>query len=689
MNRKFIPRDVSWLAFNKRVLQEAQNKEVPLLWRIKYLGIFSNNMDEFFRVRVAGLKRAMRIKDIDHKATFFEDPHVILEEINDIVLEQRAEFDNIWKELQNEMAKERVYIKTADDLFIKQKKFVRKYYNEEVEANIIPLLLNEERPMPYIRDKSLYLGIVLQKSLDPEDIQLAAIEVPTKQNGRFVILPSPKGEKHVILLEEIIKFNLPIIFSYFGFYNVYANAFKITKDAEFDIDNDINTTLAQKIAQGVKSRRKGKATRFVFDKNLHPKLQEFIINKLNLTKRDSIIPGASIHNFKHFMDFPNLFKSYNIPKIRKPFKHPRLLSSPRVTDIVLKEDVLLSLPYHTFRPVIDLLREAAMDPAVQSIQVTAYRLASNSKVANALINAARNGKQVTAMLELRARFDEENNLYWKEILETEGIEVLVGIPNKKIHAKLCRITKFNSETNENISYGFISTGNINEKTAALYGDYCLLTADQDIMEDIRRVFNALNSPETPLEESLAGLKNLIVSPTDMRKSINKLIDHEIHAAKKGKTAKIIVKINSLSDNKIIKKLYLAAEAGVAIHMIVRGIYCALNQSNFKTPIRAISIVDEFLEHARVMYFHHSGEEKVFISSADWMTRNIDHRVEAAVEITALAIKKQLIDMLNIQLQDNVKARILDNELSNEFVRNDNPECRSQLMIHEYLTKLTY
>ena len=278
MNRKFIPRDVSWLAFNKRVLQEAQNKEVPLLWRIKYLGIFSNNMDEFFRVRVAGLKRAMRIKDIDHKATFFEDPHVILEEINDIVLEQRAEFDNIWKELQNEMAKERVYIKTADDLFIKQKKFVRKYYNEEVEANIIPLLLNEERPMPYIRDKSLYLGIVLQKSLDPEDIQLAAIEVPTKQNGRFVILPSPKGEKHVILLEEIIKFNLPIIFSYFGFYNVYANAFKITKDAEFDIDNDINTTLAQKIAQGVKSRRKGKATRFVFDKNLHPKLQEFIIN---------------------------------------------------------------------------------------------------------------------------------------------------------------------------------------------------------------------------------------------------------------------------------------------------------------------------------------------------------------------------------------------------------------------------
>src|SRR5699024_390603 len=290
MNRKFIPRDVSWLAFNKRVLQEAQNKEVPLLWRIKYLGIFSNNMDEVFRVRVAGLKRAMRIKDIDHKATFFEDPHVILEEINDIVLEQRAEFDNIWKELQNEMAKERVYIKTADDLFIKQKKFVRKYYNEEVEANIIPLLLNEERPMPYIRDKSLYLGIVLQKSLDPEDIQLAAIEVPTKQNGRFVILPSPKGEKHVILLEEIIKFNLPIIFSYFGFYNVYANAFKITKDAEFDIDNDINTTLAQKIAQGVKSRRKGKATRFVFDKNLHPKLQEFIINKLNLTKRDSIIP---------------------------------------------------------------------------------------------------------------------------------------------------------------------------------------------------------------------------------------------------------------------------------------------------------------------------------------------------------------------------------------------------------------
>lgn len=681
MTNKFIPRDISWLGFNARVLQEAADKDVPLHMRIKFLGIFSNNLDEFFRVRVAGLKRATLIKDLDASASFFEDPNEILEDINVHVLQQRNKFDEIWTDVQEEMGKEGVYIKSHDELNLKQQKYVRKYYQDEVESNIIPLLLDKVRPLPYLRDKSLYLGITMRKK-DQEDPQFAIIEVPTRQNGRFLKMPSPKKEKHVILLEDVIRFNLPIIFSYFGMDEFTAHAFKVTKDAEFDIDNDINTSLAEKIAKGVKNRRKGKPTRFVFDKRIDRQLLDFLIYKLHLTKKDSIIPGAKIHNFKHFMDFPNLFKSYTVPVERKSFTHPAFKNANRITDVILKKDVLLSFPYHNFRPVIDLLREAAMDPSVQSIQITAYRLASNSKIANALVNASRNGKEVTVMLELRARFDEENNLDWKELFEMEGIQVLLGVPNKKVHAKLCIIKK--KIQDETIHYGFVSTGNINEKTAKLYGDYSLLTRDPNIMEDIRKIFKTLKSSSFDLESQLKSFKNLLVCPTTMRTRFYKLIDNEIKAAKAGKKAHMIVKINSLSDKGIMEKLYEAASSGVQIEMIVRGIYCATNQPEFKKQIKAISIVDEYLEHARVIYFYNNGKENIFISSADWMTRNLDHRIEAAVEIKDSDIKMELKEMLDIQLRDNVKARILDNGMNNNYVSSSSYKCRSQIEIHRYL-----
>lgn len=684
MAKKFIPRDVSWLSFNGRVLQEAADETVPLPLRIKFLGIFSNNLDEFFRVRVAGLKRAIDLKDKSANQSFYEDPQLILEELNIRVIKQQKKFDSTWNRIQKDMAKQNVFIKTSTELSPEQQKFVSDYYQDDVESNVIPLILDDVRPMPYIRDKSLYLGIAMGKSEWQYETKFALIEIPTSQNGRFVQLPAPKDEKHIILLEDVIKFNLPLIFSYFGFDVFHAHVFKVTKDAEFDIDNDINTTLVEKISKGVKNRRKGKPTRFVFDQEMNPKLVEFLIKKLNLSKKDSIIPGQKIHNFKHFMDFPNVFKLYHQPEERTSFPHPNFQNSERVTDTVLKKDVLLSFPYHTFRPIIDLLREAAMDPDVKTIQLTAYRLASNSKVANALINAARNGKEVTVMLELQARFDEENNLDWKEKLELEGIKVLTGIPNKKVHAKLCVIKKRTGT--KTIQYGFVSTGNINEKTAKLYGDYCLLTSNRDVIADINKVFNYLRRPKSNPVDIIKNCKSLLICPIDMRRELLHFIDQEIIEAKAGRKASIIVKVNSLSDKDMIKKLYDAATAGVKIDLIIRGIYCATNLKTFKSPINGISIVDEYLEHARVMYFYNAGKELMYISSADWMTRNLDHRIEAAVKITNKKIKEDLKEMLNIQLNDNVKARILNNSLSNHYVENKKEPCRSQIEIYNYLKK---
>ncbi|WP_164110535.1 MULTISPECIES: polyphosphate kinase 1 [Sphingobacterium] len=686
MARKFIPRDISWLSFNGRVLQEAADKTVPLISRIKFLGIFSNNLDEFFRVRVAGLKRALAVDEKEAKNIFFEKPQLILNELNALVIKQQKKFDSTWQEVQKEMEKQRVYIKTSSNLTEAQQKFVKQYYIDEIESSVIPLLLDDHRPMPYLRDKSLYLGIAMKKADWQYETKFALIEIPTAQHDRFVLLPCPDKEVHVILLEDVIKHNLPHIFSFFGFDGFTANAFKITRDAEFDLDNDINTSFADKIAKAVKSRRKGKPTRFVFDQEMDSNLVEFLIKKLNISKKDSIIPGQKIHNFKDFMNFPAIFRKDHEPKERSSFLHPDLVDQTRITDVITKKDVLLSFPYHTFEHIIDLLREAAMDPDVLSIQITAYRLASNSKVANALVNAVRNGKVVTVMLELRARFDEEHNLEWKERFEMEGVKVLLGIPNKKIHAKVCIIKK--RVHGKTIQCGFVSTGNINEKTAKLYGDYCLLTSNRAIMADINKIFNALRRPKQDLAQTLKMGKGLLVCPTDMRNTLMHYFDNEILEAKAGRKAHVIVKINSLSDKLLIKKIYEAAEAGVKIEMIVRSIYCAVNQDSFKQPIRAISIVDEYLEHARAFYFYHGGKEYTYISSADWMTRNLDHRLEAAVRINDKKIKTEILDMLKIQLKGNVKARLLNNNLDNAYVRDNKAEFRSQIELYKYLIAKT-
>lgn len=683
----YIPRDLSWLSFNGRVLQEANDPSVPLKERIRFLGIFSNNLDEFFRVRVATLKRMIELKGKGKKLDMHLEAHSqsILDDIQTIVLDQQNEFNRIWKNIVRDLKKENIALVDEKHLSREQLVFVKEYFEQQVRGNVIPLMVESIAQMPYLRDKSIYLGIVMRKKNSAYKSKYALIEVPVSAVGRFVELPTKTGGHQIILLEDIIRINLPVIFSYFGYDYFESAIFKITKDAEIDIDNDLSSNLIEKIEKGLKNRRKGKPVRFVYDREMDAGLLDYLIRRLNLNQKSNIIPGGRIHNFRHFMEFPDIVKQKSIRKAS--LTHPELSRTLRVTDVVLKKDVMLHFPYHSFNPVIDLLRESAMDPDVLSIKITAYRLAPASKVINALINAARNGKQVTVMLEVKARFDEEANLEWKDVLEQEGITVLYGIQNMKVHAKVCVIKK--REKNKTVQFGFVSTGNLHEKTARVYGDHCLLTSNRNVMADINKIFQFLEYPEKgygPLERC----NTLLVSPISMRTGIESLINYEIKQAKAGKKSAITIKLNSLSDVNLIKKLNDAAVAGVTIHMIVRGIFCALvNHKKFNARPRAISIVDEYLEHARVMIFYNGGKEKVFISSADWMVRNIDHRIEAAVPIQDPVIKAELQDIIHIQLQDNVKARVLDSDLLNNYVPSGSKKkLRSQIETYLYLQQKT-
>lgn len=681
------PRDITWLSFNARVLQEANDPKVPLRERIRFLGIFSNNLDEFFRVRVATLRRMAELgKKIQHKMYLEKNPQQILEQIQDVVLQQQNEFNRIWQQVQADMRKEGILLVTEKKLTREQKQFVETYFDEEIRSEVIPLMIESTQQMPYLRERSLYLAVCMSNSKNAYQKKYALIEVPARQKRRFIKLPSPAGKHHIILMEDVLRYCLPKIFSFMGFDTYSAHIIKVTRDAEIDLDSDISSSLIQKIERGLKNRRKGKPVRFIYDKEIDAGLLEYLIRRLNISNRDYIIPGGRIHNFRHFMDFPADVFSVKSER-KKPFPHPLLRRNTRVSEVILKQDVLLHFPYHSFDAVIDMLRESAMDPDVLEIRITAYRMADNSKVINALINAARNGKKVTVMLELRARFDEEANLEWKERLELEGVRVLVGIPNMKVHAKLCVIKKKIGK--KTAQYGFVSTGNLNENTSNVYADHCLLTSNRSIMADINRIFQYLENPLLSRMKFLRQCKTLLVSPVQMRNFFINLIESEIKQVNRGLPAAITLKMNSLSDAAMIAKLYEAAKAGVEINLIIRGIFCMLpQQKKLKKQPYAISIVDQYLEHSRVFIFHNKGNQRVFLSSADWMVRNLDHRIEAAVEVTQPQIKKELQDYIRIQLKDNTKARILDNNLSNTYVPTGKKPVRSQIELYNFLNNKT-
>ncbi len=679
-----IVRDISWLAFNARVLQEANDPTVPLSERLRFLGIFSNNLDEFFRVRVGALNRMLQF---GNKAKMYLEskPSNILKEIQFNLLAQQKEFDRIYATILVELKKKKITIVTEKQITKLQKEFVQQYFNEKVRTNLHPLMIESIPELPLLQDKSIYLACTLSHSQNSFMNSYSLIEVPTQTLPRFLILPSAKNERCIILLEDVIRFCLPSLFTQFGFDLFEGYIIKVTRDAELDMDNDIQSDLISSIEKGLKNRKKGKAVRLVYDKAIQKNLLDYLIKLLNLTKKDHLISGNRIHNFKDFMDFPMEVFDKRITR-KKPFVHPLFTQPVRILDVLNQRDVMLHFPYHSFDSIIDLLREAAIDPFVESIKITCYRLAKDSKIVNALINAVRNGKKVTVVMELRARFDEEANMKWKRLLEEEGVQVLVGLPHQKVHAKLCLIAKRIAKTLR--YYGFVSTGNLNETTAKFYSDHCLLTADKRIVSDINRMFKYLENPQ--MLHFLQQCKTLIVSPINTRKFFISKIANEIQHSKN--EASVIIKLNSLSDDILIHELYQAANHKVNIQLIIRGICCVLTENaKWKTPMKAISIVDEYLEHARLFYFYNKGQEDVYLSSADWMIRNLDYRIEATTPIFDKTCKEELIQILNIQLSENVKARQLDNEQKNEYVIKKPAEnsIRSQVEIYNFLKAKNY
>lgn len=679
----YINREISWLSFNERVLQEAADKTTPLIERLKFLGIFSNNRDEFYRVRVATVRRLSRLgkKAI---AVYGEDPKELLTLLQRRVIAQQNRFEDIYQELIKELAASNLFLTNEKELSPTQQNFVRDYFSHEVVSNLFPVMIDDSKPFPYMKDKASYLYLKLESILSKQKNKFALIEIPSKITSRFVVLPKQGKKNYIILLDDVIRFNTDQIFDVFGYRTVEAYNIKLTRDAELEMDNDVSKSMIEKISKSVKARKQGLPVRFVYDVAMPNDMLKYIMKKLGMAKKDNAIPGGRYHNFKDFMNFPNPGEKdlvYNHPPA---LKHKYLIKNPFTTLKAIKErDILLHYPYHTYNHIIHLLREASIDPTVESIKITLYRVAADSsKIANALINAVKNGKKVSVLVELQARFDEENNIYWANKLQEEGAKVIYGVPGLKVHSKLILITT--RESGKICNYSHIGTGNFNEKTARIYTDFSLLTANKLISDDLSKVFDFYEN-----NFKVFQFKDLLVAPFFMRRELIVLINKEIQFAKKKKKAAITLKMNSLVDKEMIEKLYEASKAGVKITLIIRGI-CSLvtDYEGWSDNIKAYSIVDKYLEHTRVFIFYNNGQEKIYLSSADWMSRNLDSRSEVAVPIYSEELRKQIKDIIEIQLSGNTKVRIIDRKQENHYkkAKPGEKKVRVQDAVYNYLQK---
>jgi len=666
---ELLNREISWLHFNGRVLQEAADPRNPLLERLKFLGIFSNNRDEFFRVRVATLNRMLKVDNIHYDTPV--DPKKVLREIITIVQTQEKDFMRIYEEIVRELGNHEIHIINETQLSPAQGKYVRKYFHERVRTSLFPMMIGSIRDISSLVDKSIYLAVTLGRSTQPDKTDYALIELPTRHVSRFLILPEEGNRKYVILLDDVVRFCLDDIFSVFGYDRFSAYTVKLTRDAELDIDTDVSKSFIEIMAESLKQRKKGIAVRFVYDASIPSELLKIILKKVEITKEDPIRGGGRYHNFKDFMGFPNLGHPELEYEPMPALPHRDLPPNQSILSILKDKDVMLHYPYQSFQYIIDLLREASMDPKVRSIKMTIYRAAKNSNVINALINAARNGKFVTVYMELQARFDEEANIYWTERLREEGVKVIHSIPGFKVHCKLLLIR--GKEGPRQVSYAMISTGNFNEDTAKFYADDCLLTSDAQICADVYNAFHQMETAYRPFK-----YKSLILSPFSMRAYFIRLINQEIRNAKEGKEAWMIIKLNNLVDEAIVRKLYKAGREGVKITLIIRGI-CVLvpGVKGLSENIEGISIVDRYLEHSRVLVFANSGDPQYYITSADWMVRNFDNRIEVACPVRDPAIRAEIRSMLELQLADNVKARLLGSKEPNQYKAGGRKKIRSQ------------
>lgn len=680
--KTIINRELSWLSFNERVLQEADDINNPLAERIKFLGIFSNNLDEFFKVRVANIMRMIDLKMTNQKI-LGEKPEKILSKIQEVVIKLQKKFESIYTELLKELETYHIHIIDEKQLNKEQESFVKSYFEDKVLSALSPIMLQNLEKFPYLKDKSIYLATKLSMKKSKNEFEYALIEIPTTVLPRFIVLPSIGENRYIILLDDVIRYNLKDVFAIFNYDQFEAYVIKLTRDAELDIDNDLSKSFLEKIQKGVSSRKKGLPVRFVYDQEMPHDMLKYLKNALDFDQYDSMLPGGRYHNFKDFMCFPNVGGANLQYKPSPAVNHSRLKNNTSIIEAISKQDILLHFPYQKFSHFINLLREAAINPDVKSIKITLYRVATNSKIINALINAARNEKEVTVVIELQARFDEKSNIYWSRKLEEVGAKILFGIPGLKVHSKLLLITSKSGTKSK--YYAGISTGNFHEGNAGVYTDVTLLTANKKITSEVYKVFDYFENTY-----KYFNYNHLLVSPQFMRNKLVNLIDNEIKFATEGKEAYIILKINNLVDTAMIYKLYQASQNGVKIKLIIRGI-CALipGVKGLSENIEAIAIVDKFLEHSRIFIFCNDNNEKYYISSADWMTRNLDNRIEVASPIYDPSIQKELRDIIDFQLKDNMKARVVD-QLQSNIYKKDNSDINfhSQMEIYNYYKALS-
>lgn len=677
---QYVNREISWLWFNERVLQESADKNVPLIERLRFLGIFSNNLDEFFKVRYATVKRIVDAGKSGKSVLGGEIAKDLLEDITEIVINQQTKSLGILKNIEDELEDKNIFIIRETELSESQAEFVKNYFVAKVSPQLMTIILNDLTQFPTLKDTAAYLAVKMViigngKSSEREK-RYALIEIP-KGIDRFVELPKEGDKSYIIMLDDLIRYCLRNIFTMFEYESISAHMIKITRDAELDIDNDLSKSFIEKISSSVEHRKVSDPVRFVYDKSIGTDTLAFLKDKMNIEDTDSVIPGGRYHNRRDYMGFPSLGRQDLLYDKIIPLPVKGLSLEGSLFEHIAKRDYLQYTPYHTFSYLIKFLREAALDPKVRSIKITVYRLANNSQVAASLINAVKNGKQVTVQIELQARFDERANIEYAEELQAEGVKLKFGVPGLKVHSKICVIEREEGDAIKR--YGFISTGNFNESTARIYTDYTLFTAHEPILKELNKVFDFF---ETTFK--INKYKHLIVSPHYTSKVFKKLIDQEIENAQKGKEAYIKIKMNSFTSYKMVDKLYEASREGVKIQLIIRGICCLVpGVEGMSDNIEAISIVDKFLEHPRIFILGNDGDPKVYISSADWMTRNLDYRVEVGCPIYDPDVKQELLDTFEISWKDNVKARVFSEKQDNAYRRNNKPKLRSQFAMYDY------
>ncbi|XOD67744.1 MAG: polyphosphate kinase 1 [Flavobacteriales bacterium Tduv] len=674
--RIYINREISWLRFNACVLQESADPNVPLIERLRFLGIFSNNLDEFHKVRYATIRRAVALKNKnDNNIIKDQTAEELLTEIKTVISDQMKQYENLYHDILKELEKENIFILNERQLSNIQKSFICDFFQEKLNHVIVVYTLNDLNRFPELKDGTFYFVVEMWRS---KKTRHALLEVPMESFSRFVLLPSTDEKQYVIFLEDIIRYHLKNIFSIFSFDSIEAYAIKITRDAELSIDNDLSKGFLEKVSRSLEKRKRGTPVRLAYDRNIPYDTLNYLKEKMELDQYDNMSPVGKYHNRRDFMKFPNLGRTDLEYKKLKPFNPPELNQIKSYFGSIEAKDRLLYTPYHNFSNLIKFLREAAIDPRVKTIKITIYRTADDSQVMNALINAARNGKEVVVVVELRARFDEAQNIYWAKKLQNHGVRIISGVQGLKVHSKICLIERFTKGKLK--SYSVIGTGNFNEQTAKIYTDFILFTADKRITEEVAGIFDFFDA-----NYKIFDYTHLLVSPNQMRSKINTLIHQEFENIKKGLPAYINLKVNSLCDKDLIDKLYEAGQAGVKIRIQARSICSLIPQiPDWSENISAITLVDKFLEHARLYWFSNGGKDIVYLSSADWMPRNLDFRVETACPIYDPDLKKMATDIFETCFQDNIKSRSWPQTDKKIPAEKDIQPSRAQFKIRDYL-----